>query len=166
MTPMANWRTVQGEAPELAGEARMRFDAHRHKLLATLRADGSPRISGIEATFSEGELWLAMMPDSRKGQDLRRDPRMALHSGSPDPDDEDPSAWPGDAKLAGHAEPVEDVDVKRRFAGAQDQMPPGPFDLFRADVDELTVIRVGVPADHLVIETWHEGHGISRVDRR
>lgn len=166
MTPMANWRTVQGEAPELAGEARRRFDAHRHKLLATLRADGSPRMSGVETTFSEGELWMGMMPDSRKGQDLRRDPRMALHSGSPDPDDEDPSAWAGDAKLAGRAELVEDPTTKERFAGEQTQMPPGSFDLFRVDIAELTTIRVGDPADHLVVETWREGRGLGRIERR
>jgi hypothetical protein len=166
MTAMANWRTVEQEAPRLAGAARKRFDEHRHKLLATLRADGSPRVSGVEVTFRDGELWLGMMPGSRKGDDLRRDPRLAVHSGSPDPDDDEPSAWVGDAKLGGHAEPVEDADAKRRFAGAQDQMPPGPFDLFRVDVGELTVIRVGVPADHLVIETWKAGRGLSRVERR
>jgi hypothetical protein len=163
---VATWQVLETEAPEMASAARERFDAHRHKLLATLRADGSPRMSGIETTFSDGELWLGMMPNSRKGQDLRRDPRLALHSGSPDPDDSNPSAWVGDAKLAGHAAFVEDPAAKERFAGEQAQMPPGPFDLFRVDITELTLIRVGNPADHLVIETWREGRGVSRVERR
>ena len=65
---------------------RARFDAHRHKILGTLRADGSPRLSGIETTFKDGELWLGMMPGSRKVQDLQRDPRLALHSPPVDPD--------------------------------------------------------------------------------
>ena len=56
---------------------RRLFDAHRHKTMATLRADGSPRISGIEATFDDGELTFGSMAHTRKGADLRRDPRFA-----------------------------------------------------------------------------------------
>ena len=37
--------------PAFAARVRARFDAHKHKTIATLRADGSPRISGIEAEF-------------------------------------------------------------------------------------------------------------------
>jgi hypothetical protein len=159
------WGDLAGEQPELAQAARERFDAHRHKLLATLRADGSPRISGVEATFDD-ELWLGMMPDSRKGADLRRDPRLALHSGSPDPDDANPTAWLGDAKLTGRAVAVDDEANRRRFVERQAQMPPGPFDLFRINVEMLTVIRIGDPPDHLVIETWRHGQGLRRVERR
>ena len=99
---MATWSEIESAAPELAGRARAAFDAHKHKVLATLRRDGSPRISGIEATITDGELWLGMMPGSRKALDLRRDPRLALHSASDDPPD-DPTAWTGDAKLSGRA---------------------------------------------------------------
>jgi hypothetical protein len=162
---MASWQQVIGEAPALAAAAEERFGAHRHTMLATLRRDGSPRLSGIEATFTSGELFLGMMPDSRKGADLRRDPRLALHSGSPDPDDGDPSAWVGDAKLSGRAIEVIDPEVIRLFVGEQAQMPPGSFDLFRVDVQELTTIRVGEPADHLVIETWRQGQGVQRIER-
>jgi general stress protein 26 len=163
---MSRWSEVVAEAPALAATAEERFRAHRHAFLATIRTDGSPRVSGIETTFADGELWLGMMPDSRKGADLRRDPRFALHSGSDDPDEANQSAWAGDAKVAGRAELMTDPSSIERFVGHQSQMPPGPFDLFRADVSELTVIRVGAPADHLVIETWREGEGVRRVERR
>jgi hypothetical protein len=43
---VTSWRDVQEAAPELARRVRAVFDSHRHKTLATLRADGSPRISG------------------------------------------------------------------------------------------------------------------------
>src|SRR5215213_7781883 len=99
---MASWSEVEAAAPELVARARATMDAHKHKVLATLRRDGSPRVSGIEATFTDGELWLGMMPGSRKAHDLRRDPRLALHSATEDPPD-DPTAWPGDAKLTGRA---------------------------------------------------------------
>jgi hypothetical protein len=50
---MARWSEVEAEAPELGALARRYLDAHVHKTLATLRRDGSPRISGIEATFAQ-----------------------------------------------------------------------------------------------------------------
>lgn len=158
---MASWSEIEAAAPELAARARATFDAHRHKVLATLRRDGSPRISGIEASFTDGELWLGMMPGSRKALDLRRDPRLALHSASVDPPD-DPTTWAGDAKLSGRAVEVEDPELLRKL-GAGDE---GGAHLFRVDVTELVHIRVGDPADHLVIDLWQEGKGLSSRQRR
>jgi Pyridoxamine 5'-phosphate oxidase len=160
---MASWKEIEAAAPELAGRARAAFDAHKHKLLATLRRDGSPRISGIEASFADGELWLGMMPGSRKALDLRRDPRLALHSASEDPIDDDPTAWPGDAKLSGRAVEVDDP-ARLRQLGAGDQADSAH--LFRVDITELVHTRVGEPADHLVIELWQEGRGLRRMQRR
>jgi len=67
-----------------------------HKTIATLRRDGSPRISGTEYRFTEGELWFGSMHGAMKALDLRRDPRFALQSAPADP-----PGWDGDAKLAG-----------------------------------------------------------------
>lgn len=156
---MADWAELEAEAPELAAAARRFFDVHVHKTLATLRRDGSPRISGIECTFAEGEVWLGMMSGSVKALDLRRDPRFALHSGS-----DDPPGWQGDAKLAGLAEEVADPDARALVLGASGST--GGAHLFRCDVRELVVVRLGRPADHLVIESWHQGRGVERIERR
>jgi hypothetical protein len=157
---MATWSEIESAAPELADRARAAFDAHKHKVLATLRRDGSPRISGIEATIADGELWLGMMPGSRKALDLRRDPRLALHSASDDPPD-DPTAWTGDAKLAGRAVEVDDPALLEKL-GAGDE---AGAHLFRVDITELVHTRVGDPADHLVIDLWREGAGLRRMRR-
>jgi hypothetical protein len=159
---MANWSEVEAAAPELAARARATLDAHKHKVLATLRRDGSPRLSGIEATIVDGELWLGMMPGSRKALDLRRDPRLALHSASVDPPSDDPSAWPGDAKLAGRAVEVDDPALLERLGAGEGG---GGAHLFRVDVTEVVHTRVGEPADHLVIEVWDEGAGLRRLKR-
>jgi hypothetical protein len=136
--------------------------------LATLRADGSPRISGVEATFGGGELWLGMMPDSRKALDLRRDPRLALHSASLDP-----RMAEGDAKISGRGHEVSDPSSYESFARASGQAtgenppPPGSFHLFRVDVTEVVLTRVGGDhGDHLVIETWRPDRGVQRVERQ
>ncbi|HEX2240262.1 MAG TPA: pyridoxamine 5-phosphate oxidase [Actinomycetota bacterium] len=144
---MTAWREVELAHPDFARRVRERFDAHKHKVMATLRRDGSPRISGIEAEFARGEIRLGMMPGSFKVSDLKRDPRLALHSGTEDPNDQ-----PGavvDAKVSGLA-----IEKKRR-----------PHPSFAIDVREVVLISVGDPPDHLVIETWHEGRGLRRTKR-
>jgi Pyridoxamine 5'-phosphate oxidase len=143
---MPSWSEVEAQVPELAARARASFDAFTHKTLATLRRDGSPRISGIEVEFRDGEAWLGSMWRSMKALDLLRDPRFALHSGSADPAD-----WAGDAKLAGRAEDVTE--------------PEATSHRFRLDISELVVVRLGEPADHIVVESWHEGRGVTRVER-
>jgi hypothetical protein len=89
------------------------------------------------------------MPGALKGRDLRRDPRLALHSPSVDPPPDDPSAWPGEAKIAGRAVLVAPPDPSDSGAGGH----------VRVYVAEVVLTYVGTPADHLVIESWHEGRG-------
>ena len=69
---MVAWKELEQAEPEFAARVRRLFDAGRHKTIATLRADGSPRISGIECEFAQGELRFGSMPGARKGADLRR----------------------------------------------------------------------------------------------
>jgi Pyridoxamine 5'-phosphate oxidase len=157
---VARWQEVARSAPEFADAARELFDAHHHKTIATLRRGGAPRISGIEATFKDGDLWLGMMPGSLKARDLQRDGRMALHSASVDPDDDNPSGWPGDAKISGWAEEITDEDTLERFGA----LPDGSH-LFRVEVEEVVTTRVGDPADHLVIELWRVGQELKRMTR-
>jgi hypothetical protein len=148
------------------------FDAHKHKVIATLRADGSPRVSGNEATFSDGDVWLGMMDGSVKARDLLRDPRLAIHSATADPEMKQ-----GDAKLAGRAVEVTDPEVIRRYgesvaeehAGAENHegaQAPEPFHLLRVDITEVSLVRIGDPADHLVIESWSAAAGYRRTERR
>src|SRR6266540_936886 len=154
---MATWNQVTAAAPQLAAGVRDLFDAHKHKALATLRRDGSPRISGIEASFRDGELWLGMMDQSLKARDLQRDPRLAVHSAMLDPDMAE-----GDAKIAGRA--VEVTDPATKQAQTTGGEPPGPYQLFRVDVTEVVRITLGGgPPDRLVIESWHEDRGLRRV---
>jgi hypothetical protein len=156
---MASWSDVESEAPELAARAREIFDAHKHKTLATLRRDGSPRISGTEVEFANGEMWLGSMWKAVKALDLQRDPRFALHSGSADPPE-----WKGDAKVAGRVEEVTDPERKAVILG--DAAPPDRAHVFRAEITELVVTGLGDPPDHLLIESWHEGRGVTRRERR
>jgi len=160
---VASWQEVEEAAPALAERVRDRFAAHGLGVLATLRRDGRPRVSGVEPLIADGELWLGMMPGSRKGLDLRRDPRFALHAASVDTE-----VRHGDAKVAGWAVEVLDEQAGERFrlafaAGTGRAPPPGPMQLFRADLDEVVLVRP--EGELLVIESWHEGRGVTRLQR-
>jgi hypothetical protein len=162
---VTSWNDVEAAVPDLAAAVRAAFDAHRHKLLATLRADGSPRLSGNEATFRDGQIWLGMMPRSLKALDLRRDPRLELHSAPVEVE-----LKLGDARIAGRAVEETDAGVLRAFSAAAEEEhgapPPSPFDLFRVDITDVVLIRIGDPADHLVIESWSPAAGYRRTERR
>jgi hypothetical protein len=158
---VASWAELEREAPELAARARERFDARVHKTIATLRRDGSPRISGIETIFAAGEVWFGSMWKAVKAIDLRRDPRFALHSGS-----EDPPAWSADAKLAGRAEEVSDQTVLDQVLGGDDDGPRiGSMHLFRAEIDELVWTGLNDDRDKLIVDSWREGRGLRRIER-
>ena len=156
---MPSWAEFEHAAPELATAIQHRFDADVHAVLATLRADGSPRLSGLETRFRDGDLWLAMMPDSRKADDLRRDPRFALHS---DPDRE---LADGDATVNGAAYEVTDpADLARFVASLDSPPPPSGVGLFRADISDASLTRV--ERDFLVIDSWRAGEAPRRRQRQ
>lgn len=146
---MTTWGEVEAAAPELAAAVRTCFERGKHKTMATLRADGSPRINGTETEFADGELTLGMMPGSVKLADVRRDPRVALHSPSVDPP-EDPSAWPGEAKVAGRL-----VEVR----------PGGEGAAFVLDVTEVVHTSIAASGQALVIASWRPGGQVRRVER-
>jgi Pyridoxamine 5'-phosphate oxidase len=143
---MASWSEFEAAAPQLAERVRRRLDAHKHKTIATIRADGSPRISGTETELKDGELWIGSMLQARKALDLQRDPRFALHSGSDEPED-----WSGDAKLAGVAEEIAD--------------PERGSHLFRLDLREVSTVELDDERKALVIEVWTPERGARTMKR-
>ena len=155
---MASWSEFEAAAPELAEKVRERLDAHVHKTLATVRRDGSPRISGTETQLRDGELWIGSMWQARKALDLQRDPRFALHSGSYDPDE-----WSGDAKLAGVVEEITDPGRVKELNG--EAAASGPSHLFRLDLREASTVRLDDERKALLIEVWTPDGGVRTMKR-
>ena len=151
---MASWAEFASAEPALASRVEERFGIRKHKTLATLRKDGSPRISGIEVEFADGELFVGMMPGSLKLHDLERDPRLALHSPTDDPPPDNPRGWAGEAKLAGYALEVAFPDSP--VAGGR---------RFRIDITEAVLTHLNDAGDRLVVEFWRPGNGSKRLER-
>ena len=146
---MSTWREVSTAAPELAAAVEARLRAPKHHVVATLRRDGSPRVSGTEVEIRDDGLYLGSMWQAVKARDLQRDGRFALHANPGDG-----SMAGGDAKISGVAEEVTD------HPGA------GESHLFRLDVTEVVLTSLHPEGDRLVIESWRPGEGLRRVERR
>lgn len=137
---MASWQQFADEAPELAAEVRARFEAQETHVLATLRKDGSPRVSGSEVDFQHGELTFGSMLGAVKARDLQRDGRCAIHA----------HPAQGDAKVAGVAT----------------EMKAEGFHAFRLDLREAVLTTVDQEAQELVISLLRPGRGVSVTRRR
>ncbi len=151
---MAAWHELEHDAADLAARIRARFEQGRDHVLATLRRDGSPRVSGTEVEFLDGEVQFGMMPDSQKLADVRRDPRVAVHAATLVRRGEQ-GGLPGDAKLAGRA---------LEYVGRVDPQHPGAGQ-FHLDITEAVLTSVDEERQLLVIESWHEGRGYRRRER-
>jgi hypothetical protein len=155
---MPAWETIQQAEPEFAGRVQRLFDAARHKTIATLRLDGSPRISGIECEFEDGDLRFGSMPGARKGSDLNRNSRFALHGPSFHPEEGKEADWLGEAKIAGRA-----IPAGRVTATEATKEPDG--DMFVADITEIVITRLNAEATKLVVESWTPARGLRIVER-
>lgn len=155
---MVTWGEIVQAEPELSRRVRELFDAGRHKTIATLRADGAPRISGIECEFTDDDLTFGSMTGARKGADLRRDPRFALHGPTFHPEQGKESEWRGEAKIAGRAIPAGPVQTD-----GEDDGPDG--EMFVADITEVVITGLNPEGTMLVVESWTPERGLQRVER-
>jgi Pyridoxamine 5'-phosphate oxidase len=164
---MIEWPQFRQEAPETAAVFERRLAATGLALMATLRADGAPRISPLEPLLGDDRLWLGMMPGSTKTRDLARDPRLCLHSATADKDVAD-----GDAKLWGRGVAADDDDTRARYADAFKAATgndlgelPGGFSLFWVDLTGGSSLVLGDDRQHLRITSWSPGEP-ERITKR
>lgn len=144
---MPSWAEFEAEQPEFAARVRRLMESRKHLTMATLRRDGSPRISGTEVQFVGGELRIGSMLNAVKAHDLLRNGRVAIHGPTTDPPPDDPGLWPGEAKIAGQAIPVE----AEGFHG------------FAIDMDEAVITSLG--EGRLVVESWNPRRGYKKFAR-
>ena len=147
---VATWAEFAAAEPEFASRVRALLSSRKHLTIATLRRDGAPRISGSEIEFAEGQLRIGSMPGALKALDLRRDPRIAIHGPTDDPPAGTPSAWSGEAKVAGTAAEVDSSSDAHRFL---------------IDIQEAVITRLNESGDRLVVESWSLVRGYRKVER-
>ncbi|RDI26894.1 pyridoxamine 5'-phosphate oxidase [Rhodococcus sp. AG1013] len=154
---MTTWQEFSEQAPALAEAVRARLTAHKHHVIATLRADGSPRVSGTEVEIFRGLLVLGSMPGARKVRDLQRDPRYSLHS---NPGHH--SMEGGDAKISGRARELTGTE-KQAILDSYPENPGDDAQIFELSVDE--VVLTTVSEDRLHVDLWRPGADVTRTSR-
>ena len=151
------WSEVEAAQPRLAEVGLRKLADPGVVLVGTIRRDGSPRISPVEPMFWEGDLWLSMGWGSMKARDLRRDPRVLVHSLVPGPE-----GTAGEYKVRGRAIAVSDRALETRFAAAVKEKlgwepEVGKFHLFRIEIDDLTFIRWDHSNNDQYVTRWPGG---------
>jgi len=147
---VASWAEFEAAQPEFASRVRTLLASRKHLTMATLRRDGSPRISGTEVEFADGQLRIGSMPGAVKALDLRRDPRVAIHGPTDDPPAGNASGWKGEAKIAGAAAEVESGSSAHRFL---------------IDIHEAVITRLNEAGNRLVVESWTTERGYRIIER-
>jgi hypothetical protein len=166
---MASFADVENVEPDLAGRVRAILSSTTNAVLGTIRRDGSPRLSGADPYFHDGQLCIWSMPRARKGQDLRRDPRVAVHSipwDSRKLRDGAADAGEADAKVSGTAVLVSDAGALSAFRAwlkSDRGVDTEDWDLFRIDIDALTVISVD--NGQLLVDRWSTTEGRQMMRR-
>jgi hypothetical protein len=133
------WAELEAAAPELAAAGRELIERFGYVLAGTIRRDGTPRISPVEAHFVEDDLRAAMMPRTLKVRDLLRDPRLVLNVPIVNP--QDPGA---EFKVRGRAVVLDDPAALRATAdaikAASDWRPRDDWHFFSIDVEEAALM--------------------------
>jgi Pyridoxamine 5'-phosphate oxidase len=147
---VASWAEFEAAEPEFAARVRALMTSRKHMTMATLRRDGSPRISGTEVKFGEGALEIGSMSNAVKAQDLRHDPRIAIHGPTDDPPESRPTGWQGEAKIAGTAVEVDSGSAAHRFV---------------IDIQEAVITHLNEAGTRLVVESWNPARGYRSMER-
>jgi hypothetical protein len=148
------WQDFAVQQAELADVGVRKLTGPRVVLVATIRRDGTPRVSPVEPLIWEGDLWLSMGLGSRKAMDLRRDPRILVHSIVTSRNGE-----AGEFKVRGTAAEESRAAAQARYAQAAAEglgwrPEPGKFHLFRVELNDVTFIRWDDATNDQYVTRW------------
>jgi hypothetical protein len=154
---MASWADVRRDDPRLVEVGEHRLLSPGVVLVGTIRRDGTPRVSPVEPVVLDGELWLCMMLGSTKARDLRRDPRVLVHSMVTGRD-----GAGGEFKVRGLARPITDIAAQRHYADEVAtrlgwHAEPGRCHLFVVDISDITFIRYDAETGDQYVTRWPGG---------
>ncbi|WDZ86097.1 pyridoxamine 5'-phosphate oxidase family protein [Micromonospora cathayae] len=132
---MASWSEFAADEPRLAHAIRLLMQQYGQGFgyLATVRADGGPRVHPVSPVITDEGLFCFVI-ESPKRRDLERDGRYALHSFPPEESDDE-------AYVAGRAHPVTDRSRVARLAESARARPGADWRLFEFTIDVAMLAR-------------------------
>jgi Pyridoxamine 5'-phosphate oxidase len=154
------WSDLELAAPEIAEAGKARLEETRIALLATLRRDGSPRISPVEPFFAERHLLFGAMAWTLKVRDLERDPRCTLHSAITGP-----NAGEGELKLYGRAIEADDDLRAACREGWWTEEPREAARVFTLTVEEAAFVTWDYERGEMTVRRWSPDAGFQTRQR-
>ena len=127
---MSTWGEFRGQHPSLAAFGAERL-GHAPAYLATVRADGAPRVHPVTPVIGDDHLFVFMEPTSPKGRDLRERGGYALHSAVPDME-----GTGGEFYVSGTATLIDDQELLALAVASATYSPAERYILFELHVDE------------------------------
>jgi hypothetical protein len=127
---MSTWGEFRVEHPALAAFGAERL-GYAPAYLATVRADGAPRVHPVTPVIGDDHLFLFMEPTSPKGRDLRERGSYALHSAVPDM-----KGTGGEFRMSGTATLVDDQELRALAVAAASYSPAERYILFELHIAE------------------------------
>ena len=139
------WEEFKKVSPVMAALGEERFNRTGLVIIATIRRDGWPRISPVEPLIADGHLYLGMMWQSRKAQDLLREPRCTVNTIVSNRDGSE-----GDFKIYGSAVEIQDLKMRQKYSESLHKKiglrPKEPeYHLFSIDIERVafSIIKEG-----------------------
>ena len=157
-----HWADLEARQPRLANLGEQKLAGPGVVLVGTVRRDGSPRVSPVEPLLWRGDLWLSMGWGSNKARDLRRDPRILVHSIVTSRDGTD-----GEFKVRGRAVPETEEGAQAAYARTVSERlgwspEVGRFHLFRVDIEDVTFIHWDDATNDQYVTRWPPGEEFVR----
>jgi hypothetical protein len=154
----ATWKDFAAAAPELAGAGRALLNQFGVGLafLATVRADGAPRLHPVCPVLSDDRLYVLITPGSPKRRDLARDGRYALQTFP------QPKACSEEFYVAGRADPIDDATTRAAVARDARHQADASEILFELRIERVMHTRwehVLTPQMRSVHRTWRAPGG-------
>lgn len=153
---MANWAQLETEAPELASAGRALWVEHGIMYLATVRADGSPRLHPVVPLLADGDVFVAIADASPKWRDLRREPRSVLHA----------LPGPRDDELVLRCRAREQPDALARARGVADHVIHDDDHIVQFEIDRVDLgwwEHVGQPGTYSIRMRWVPGESVKQL---
>jgi hypothetical protein len=153
---MATWQQLKEQAPDLASAAHELWQRHGIMYLATIRADGSPRLHPVVPILANGRIFIAIAQASPKWRDLCRDPRCVLHA----------LPGPRDDEFALRCLARENQAARGTVQAAANHVIHDDDHIIEFDIEVADFgwwAQVGQPGTYSVRTRWTQQHGVHQL---
>src|SRR4029079_16174132 len=148
---MASWAEMMEAVPDIGAVGSGLLETRVLAYLATVRADGAPRVHPVCPFIIDGRLYVATPPSSPKARDPLRDRRYVIHMLPGENDDE--------FRIRGRARSITDEGERASIRQRGPDFVKDDDYYFEYDIEEAASaywVNVGQPGTYPQRRSWKE----------